>query len=202
MSLLSRLTSIFTGGNSANNQESANRLRGPLPIETASRPVSPPAPKPEPKPEIKPGRYSIHGGSLVALDDQIDADVRIELLGCKQLKSLPADLKTGTLDLTGCTALERLPQGMDVAFLDLADCTALIELPNDLKLRGGRLNLKNCDKVQRLPDNMGSVAQLNLSGCRNITALPAGLTVTSWVDISNSGITSLPDTMAHVSVRR
>lgn len=139
---------------------------------------------------------------LVALDDQLAADIRVSLVGCSALKSLPAGLTTGSLDLAGCTAIETLPDGIDVAFLDLADCTALRALPADLRLRGGRLNLRNCTQVSELPADMGSVAQLDLQGCTRIEALPEGLEVTSWIDIGGSGIDRLPARLAHVDVRR
>lgn len=139
---------------------------------------------------------------LVALDDQLAADIRVSLVGCSALQSLPAGLTTGSLDLTGCTAIEALPGGIDVAFLDLADCTALKALPADLRLRGGRLNLRNCTQVSELPADMGSVAQLDLQGCTGITSLPEGLEVTSWIDIGGSGIDRLPARFAPVDVRR
>lgn len=177
-------------------------------VKAAPAPQPAPVPPPVPTraapsaPVTKPGQFLFNNSAIVALDEQVKADIRIELAGCKQLKSLPAGLKTGTLDLTGCTALEHLPTGLDVAFLDLADCAALEALPDDLKLRGGRLNLRNCAKVSRLPANMGSVAQLDLSGCKNITDLPSGLTITSWIDIGRSGISTLPASLSHLSVRR
>lgn len=146
--------------------------------------------------------FERRGDALVGLDDQLIADIRVSLLECRSLTSLPAGLKTGSLDLTGCTAIEALPAGLEVAFLDLADCRALESLPADLQLRGGRLNLRNCTKLTALPANMGSVAQLDLQGCAQIRSLPEGLEVTSWIDIGGSGIDRLPVRFAHVGVRR
>ena len=146
--------------------------------------------------------FERHGDSLVGLDDQLAADIRVALPECRSLTSLPCGLKTGSLDLTGCTAIEGLPAGLEVAFLDLADCHALESLPADLQLRGGRLNVRNCTGLTELPANMGSVAQLDLQGCARIRSLPEGLEVTSWIDIGGSGIERLPARFAHVSVRR
>jgi hypothetical protein len=129
------------------------------------------------------------------------ADIRIDLRDCKNLVDLPEGLTTGTLDLSGCVSLTRLPAGLSVAFLDLADCAGLVELPADLRLRGGRLNLRNCARLHKLPENLGEVAQLDLSGCLNIRALPEGLGVTSWIDVGGCGIESLPPRLDHVGLR-
>jgi hypothetical protein len=110
-------------------------------------------------------------------------------------------LKTGSLNLTRCVSLERLPARLDVAFLDLEGCTALQALPDDMTLRGGRLNLRGCAQLTRLPEKIGPVSQLNLSGCLNITSVPASTQVTSWIDIGNSGVTSLPDALKDVGLR-
>jgi hypothetical protein len=141
------------------------------------------------------------GANISSLDGPVTADISIDLQDCHALTHLPAGLTTGSLNLSGCTALQRLPAGMSVAFLDLADCASLVELPEDLRLRGGRLNLRNCAQLRGLPAHLGDVAQLDLSGCLNIREIPPTLDVTSWIDIGRSGIRELPTRLDHVGLR-
>ncbi len=129
------------------------------------------------------------------------ADARINLAGCRNLKDLPENIFTGSLNLSGCTALERLPSGLNVAFLDLADCSALQALPEDLIIRGGRLNLRNCAGLTRLPDTLGEISQVDLSGCLNLTRLPDTLKATAWIDIGGTSIESLPPRMRDTGIR-
>ena len=171
-----------------------NSKAAPPPQQPSKQPVEAPRPTT--------GRILIQRDSdLVTLDGPSEADISIDLSGSSRLERLPNGLRTGTLTLTNCVALQSLPSSLDVAFLDLEGCEALTALPEDLKLRGGRLNLKNCASLTRIPDNIGEVAQLDVSGCLNLTELPEGLGVTSWIDIGGSGITSLPPSYAHVGLR-
>ncbi len=173
---------------------------------TTSVPVFTP-PRARPKPVIDPGRptgtriVNLRGDNLEEFDGAPTADIRIDLADNPRLKTLPDGIKTGTLDLSGCVSLERLPARIDVAFLDLEGCTALRALPDDLTLRGGRLNLRNCPMLTRLPEKLGPVSQLDLSGCLNITQIPATSEVTSWIDIGSSGVTSLPPSLSDVGIR-
>jgi hypothetical protein len=48
---------------------------------------------------------------------------------------------------------------------------------------------------------MGRMAQLDLSGCLNVTSLPDDLDVTAWIDLGGSGITALPDHLRGVGLR-
>ncbi|MBY8825132.1 hypothetical protein [Sphingomonas colocasiae] len=194
MSLLQSLLAILTGGGQDGGARKA-------PTGPAPAPPPPPAPSPAPS-SNNPRIFERRGDPLVALDDQLEADIRVSLVDCRSLVSLPSGLRTGSLDLSGCTAIEALPAGLDVAFLDLAGCGALKALPADLRLRGGRLNVRDCTKLSALPAGMGSVAQLDLRGCTNIRALPDDLEVTSWIDIGGSGIDRLPARFAHLSIRR
>jgi hypothetical protein len=178
-----KLMTAFSGNSSVAKHTPVNTAAGPTTNSTNT------------------GIFELRGNTLVALDDHLSAEIRISLTKCLSLKSLPANLQTGSLDLSGCTAIEYLPVGLEVAFLDLADCTSLKELPSDLRLRGGRLNLRNCAKLTQLPDNIGDVAQLDVSGCQGLRTLPLGLNVTSWIEIGGSGIKRLPAHLARISVR-
>jgi len=143
----------------------------------------------------------LSGTAIRELPENLVATGRLRLDGCRRLETLPPGLSTGTLILTNCTALRELPPGLSIAFLDLAGCTSLRRLPGDLRLRGGRLNVRDCAWLTRLPDNLGEVAQLDVAGCLNLTRLPEGLAITSWIDIGGSGIAKLPDRYDHVGIR-
>lgn len=184
MSILDRIAGLFSR---------------PLPATPAPR--VPPPPPATPRTPISDRSVDRRNSDIATLQGAEHADVGINLSGCRNLRSLPEGLTTGTLTLSNCTALETLPGGMSVAFLDLDGCTALKALPGDLKLRGGRLNLKGCAQLTWLPKALGEVAILDLSGCTGIDSLPAGLTVTSWIDVADSGIRSLPELYDPVGVR-
>ena len=139
--------------------------------------------------------------ALRELPDDCEVRIRIDLSGCRRLAKLPDRLKTGSLILTDCAALEALPRGLEVSFLDLSGCTSLKALPDDLRLHGGRLNLRDCALLTELPSGLGEVAELDLSGCLNLRHLPAGLTITSWIDLAGSGIAALPPEYDHLGVR-
>lgn len=166
-----------------------------------AKPYVPPPPKPKHESPISRRVIERSGADIVALEGPVEADISIDLSNCRNLKSLPEGVTTGTLTLSGCTAIETLPGGLDVAFLDLDGCTALRALPGDLRLRGGRLNLRGCAQLTALPAGLGEVAQLDLSGCRRIEQLPEDLVVTSWIDVGDSGITALPARYDHVGLR-
>jgi hypothetical protein len=42
---------------------------------------------------------------------------------------------------------------------------------------------------------------LDINGCANLRELPEGLQVSSWLDLANTGIKSLPDSMNGVNLR-
>lgn len=135
------------------------------------------------------------------LPQNVAVDQRLELINCRQLRQLPPGLKVGTLVLHGCSSLTALPAGLDVAFLDVQDCTSLQQIPDGVRLQNGHLTLRDCAWLTDLPDNIGTVAGLDVSGCLNLTRLPQGLNITSWIDFSGTGISQLPDRYDHVGLR-
>lgn len=116
---------------------------------------------------------------------------RLTLDGCAHLHTLPADLKVGSLSLQDGLSLERLPEGLDVCFLNLSRCDAFAQWPAAARIRFGNLILRDCLSLRSLPDWLGPLAQLDISGCRGITALPAGLRLSGWLDVAGSGMTAL-----------
>ncbi len=126
---------------------------------------------------------------------------RLDLGDCRQLERLPDGLRAGSLVLRNCTALERLPEGLDVTFLDIGGCTALRDWPATGSISVGRLDASGCVRLRSLPAWLRAVAQLNLSGCGNLGRLPEGLRVSSWLDLGESSITSLPESLRDVRLR-
>jgi hypothetical protein len=151
--------------------------------------------------EIRCDRLDLADSHVETLPADLQARDRIDLSGCLRLKQLPTGLRTGTLNLSGCTALTELPPGLDVAFLELSGCTALRQLPTDLKIRGGRLSVRDCPWITSLPSSLGEISELDVSGCLNLATLPAGLTVTSWVDLAGSAIRTLPPGLNNIGLR-
>jgi hypothetical protein len=136
-----------------------------------------------------------------SLPPDLRVEYRLDLEGCAELRSLPAGLKTGSLILCNCVTLESLPEGLDVYFLDITGCTGLRGWPHTASVRIGRLNVSGCTGLRTLPPWLTTLAQLDVSGCANLNALPEGLRVSSWIDLANTGITSLPASLQGVRLR-
>lgn len=108
------------------------------------------------------------------------------------LTHLPQGLTVGSLSLQGCLSLETLPEKLDVCFLNLNRCEALSRWPALGRIRFGHLSARDCLSLRSLPGWLTQVAQLDLSGCRGVTALPPALQISGWLDVAGSGLESLP----------
>ncbi|PTY05370.1 hypothetical protein DB346_02040 [Verrucomicrobia bacterium LW23] len=124
----------------------------------------------------------------------------LSLEGCASLIRLPQGLSTATLNISQCVALKQLPQAMSVNYLNASQCTALEEWPESAQVRSGGVDLTGCVRVTRLPA-IGNVSFLNLAGCERLTELADGTTVSSWLDISRSGIRVLPPSLEGAPLR-
>jgi hypothetical protein len=143
----------------------------------------------------------LSGAPLERLPDGLAVESRLVLAGCERLKTLPANLRVGTLVLRGCVALTELPAGLDVWFLDLQGCTGLTRWPERLNLRNGRLSLRGCRGLPGLPPRFERLAALDVGDCPQITELPDGLHVTGWIDVAGSGLRGLPPSLRDVQIR-
>lgn len=150
----------------------------------------------------------LHGFSLDArrtplrtLPSGLRIDYKIDLTDCAALESLPAGLRTGSLVLTRCTALQALPEGLDVHFLTLNNCTRLETWPATARVSVGSISARNCPSLRRLPATLETLTNLDLRGCRLLDSLPAGLKLTGWLDVADTGITSLPPSLEGVALR-
>lgn len=119
------------------------------------------------------------------------ARFRLVLDDCACLTDLPEGLNPGSLSLQGCLSLEALPEGLDVCFLNVNRCEALTTWPQQGRVRFGHLSARDCLSLRGLPAWLTQVAQLDLSGCRGIEALPPGLHVNGWLDVAGSGLRGL-----------
>jgi hypothetical protein len=144
---------------------------------------------------------NLEATAVTSLPDDLRVDYRLDLSDCKRLFALPAGLKVGSLVLRGCTALRALPSRLDVCFLDLTGCTELEGWPEDASIKIGGLCVRGCTRLNALPAGLGRLAQLDLGDCPKITELPRGLEVSSWIDVANTGLKDLPESMDRVRVR-
>ena len=141
------------------------------------------------------------GSGLRSLPADLRVDFRLDLTNCISLVDLPDGLKVGSLRLRGCTGLHRLPEGIEASFLDLRGCSGLEIWPDAATIRIGRLDLGGCRRLPAFPAGIGRLAQLDISDCTGLKELPEGLQVGSWIELANTALTALPDSLAGASLR-
>ncbi|HLG75402.1 MAG TPA: hypothetical protein VKX46_03245 [Ktedonobacteraceae bacterium] len=144
---------------------------------------------------------SLQSTPLTTVPADLYVSYRLDLTGCDMLVALPEGLKVGSLILRGCTALQALPEGLDVKFLDIPGCVSLRGFPVQGSIKMGRLNMRGCIQIRELPPWLTQVAQLDISGCTGITRLPEGLHVSSWLDVADTSLQSLPASLKGVHLR-
>ena len=207
MSFFSTLKSIFGSAPQPQQPKLQNaqpaKQAEPLvvPASTNISRIQPPRKATDVASGIKCDFFSARNSFIESIPEDIEVRQRLDLSGSKILKTLPKNLGANSIVLRDCEALAELPEGLDVAFLDIQGCKSLKSLPSDLRLRGGGLNMRGCVGITKLPDGMGEVASLDLGKCSGLTGLPDGLKVTSWIDISGTGIKELPAGFEHVGQR-
>jgi hypothetical protein len=147
--------------------------------------------------------YSLNlaGQPLVTLPPEVQVDYKLDLTNCRQLKALPENLTVSTLVLSGCDALEALPAGLRSHFLQLDGCTALSHWPESAEVVHGWVRARGCMMLAQLPSRLGPLASLDLRDCRQITAIPPGVQVRSWVDIGGTRIDCLPESLEGIGLR-
>jgi Leucine-rich repeat (LRR) protein len=108
----------------------------------------------------------------------------LSLAGCSSLQVLPqlggiANLRA--LKLTGCSSLQLLPDSLgalsNLVELDASDCSNLANLPGAIsRMRAlKRLELRSCNSLQTLPNDLPKLEWLDLSYCREMSALSEAL---------------------------
>jgi hypothetical protein len=143
----------------------------------------------------------LKNSAVTAIPPDLSVEYRLDLENCTGLRSLPEGLRVGSLILRGCLSLEALPDGLDVYFLDISGCTGIADWPKRGSIQVGRLTARGCAQLRSLPKWMTRLAQLDLRDCRNLSELPEGLVVTSWVDVAGTKIRSLPASLKGVQLR-
>jgi len=138
--------------------------------------------------------YSLQaqGAGLIALADDLQIGYKLDLTDCKQLAALPKGLTVGSLIIAGCTALKALPHDLHLYFLDASGCTNLQTWGTTGVIEVGQINLSGCQRLTYLPEWMDRITELNIQGCENLQHLPDALTVTSHIELADSGLTGLP----------
>ena len=124
---------------------------------------------------------------------------RLDAEGCRRLRGIGA-YHLSTLMLRGCLALESLPEGLCVRRLDLSRCPLWSELPKSVLASVEFLDVSECSQLTALPDRFARLEGLNVSGCKNLTKLSAGMRIRSWIDVADSGLRELPWSLRSVRV--
>ncbi|HZC77360.1 MAG TPA: hypothetical protein VE258_06395, partial [Ktedonobacterales bacterium] len=152
--------------------------------------------------------------SLKTLPDDLQVTQTLSLANCAALRSLPDGLTVRALNLTNCTALRALPIGLHVNILSISSCTSLTTWPSGglpalrrLAMRGCislaawptagpavmySLDMSGCTQLRDTPPWLRQVHELNVSGCRHLERIREKLRVTSWLDIADTRLRSLP----------
>ncbi|HYG33206.1 MAG TPA: hypothetical protein VEC99_00390 [Clostridia bacterium] len=141
------------------------------------------------------------GSQLTSLPPDLRIDGRLVLNNCPALASLPEGLTAGSISLRNCPLLEALPENLSTWFLDLTGCQRFERWPTRGAVHHGSLILRNCTRVSMLPKWIGRLAQLDIAGCIQLTEIPDGISVSSWVDIGGTRITSLPPSLQGAALR-
>jgi hypothetical protein len=144
---------------------------------------------------------SLAGQPLTGLPPSLQIEYKLNLTDCDQLTALPRGLRVSTLNLTNCRRLTTLPEGLEANFLQLDGCTELRAWPQTAQVTRGWVRARGCAALEQLPQTLGPLASLDLRGCRRIHSIPAGVTAYSWVDIGDTRITGLPESLSGVALR-
>ena len=146
-------------------------------------------------------QLDLEKSAITSLPEGLTVQFRLILRNCSHLVSLPRGIKAGSIDLGGCVSLVGLPEDFDTYFLDISGCPQLKTWPEYATLHIGRLSARNCVGLKSLPTWITHLAQLDLRGCKGISTLPEGLRIDSWLDLAETQITSLPDSLKDVPLR-
>ena len=151
--------------------------------------------------------YKIHAslGDLKRL-------TRLDLSGCKRLKSLPHKINLEALETFIIYVCSRLKKFLEVVgnmscllVLSLNE-TAITRLPLSIEHLIGLINLylRDCKNLSSLPNgcySSMSLKSLNLSGCTKLVKLPENLgniETLEELDVSGTAITWLPLSIEHL----
>jgi len=138
---------------------------------------------------------------LTSLPPDLKIDGRLVLDDCAVLTSLPRGLSAGSISLRNCKSLRALPEELSTWFLDMTGCSSFETWPESGTIHNGSLLLRNCIGIRSLPGWIGRLSQLNLAGCVQLGKIPENISVSGWLDIGGTGITSLPSGLQGAPLR-
>jgi hypothetical protein len=143
----------------------------------------------------------LEGTHLRSLPPDIRVKNRLNLRDCRELQELPPNLRLQILVLRGCTGLRTLPVGLDVFDLDIQGCTNLTDWPEPSLVRHGRLLAASCTRLRAVPRQLTDLELLDLRDCTSLRALPSGLRVREWVEVANTPLSGLPESLRGTALR-
>jgi hypothetical protein len=110
-----------------------------------------------------------------------------------ELKHMADNLSFGELIIQGCNKLIKLPENLRVYSRFDAKDTIFSEVPKSTVIRtSGEVSFENNNNLVSLPDNI-MCSKLILRGCKNLKTLPKGMVISSYLDLTDTGVTFLPE---------
>jgi hypothetical protein len=143
----------------------------------------------------------LQNSPIVSLSEKFKIYNRLNLTHSKKLKKLPRDLECNQLILTNCTSLTELPHGLRVRALIISGCTGLRNLPPDMIVEDMEFVANGCNNLQHLDGIFQNLTRMDLRSCILLRTIPDGIEVNRWVDIGNTHVRDLPESLKHVSFR-
>lgn len=135
--------------------------------------------------------------SVSRLGKGLEVASRIDATDCRLLQQIEA-LRVPEICLHGCTQLEQLSEGLEVRLLDVAGCTRLSELPEGAAPKFWILDVSGCTNLAALPNGLVHLQRLNISGCARLTSLPDDIRIRSWIEVADSGLEGIPNSLRSV----
>jgi hypothetical protein len=149
--------------------------------------------------KLKCAELTLQRTQVKCLPAGLEVSRRIDATGCECLRAVGA-LRVSELILRGCAALVQLSGGLRVRHLDVSRCGRLAELPTSTAKSLWDLDVSECQSLTELPRGLGQLRTLNLRGCTNLRSLPGDMRVHSWIEVADSGIEGLPQSLESAQV--
>ncbi|HEX3600483.1 MAG TPA: hypothetical protein VHU84_10100, partial [Lacipirellulaceae bacterium] len=128
------------------------------------------------------------------LDIGLEVSRRIMATRCQRLKFV-GPVSVQNLQLGACTQLEQLAEGLSVRMLDVSQCARITKLPASVAARLWALDVSGCIELVSLPEGMLRLQFLSVRGCRKLTSLPRNIQIESRIEVAESGLTGLPQSL-------
>ncbi len=138
---------------------------------------------------------------IISLSSKFKVYNRLNLTDSNQLKKLPKNLECNQLILTNCTSLTELPNGLRVRALIISGCTGLRSLPPDMIVEDMEFVANDCVNLQHIDGIFQNLTRMDIRGCTLLRTIPDGVQVNRWIDIGNTNVKDLPESLKHVQYR-